>query len=66
MFIQSVRFIQQLLAERLGRKIGSALVATTFKDASAALSFHSLAKAVYFTLLTLFGLVCSFHVVSPK
>ncbi len=65
-FIQSVRFIKQLFAERRGRKILSALVATVFEYASAALRLHSLTKTVNFTLLTFFGLISSFHDVLRK
>lgn len=60
-FIQPVRFIKQLFAERCGREILSALVATVFKHASAALRLHSLTKAVHFALLAFFGLISSFH-----
>lgn len=60
-FIQPVRLVKQLLAERSGRKVLSALVATVFKHASAALCLHSLTKAVHLALLTFFGLISSFH-----
>lgn len=64
-FIQSVCLAKQLFAERRGRKILSALVAAARKHPSAALRFHSLTKTVDFALLTFFGLIRSFHVVSP-
>ena len=61
MLIKSVSFSEQLFAERLGRKILSALVTTVFKNASAALSLHSLTEAVHLALLTFFRLISSFH-----
>ena len=66
MFIQPVRFIKQLFAERRGRKTSSALVATAFEDAASALRFHSLTKTVNFALLTFLGLISSFHNVLRK
>ena len=59
--IQSVRLIEQLLAERRGGKAFAPLVATTLEHAATALSFHSLTKAVHLALLTFFGLISSFH-----
>ncbi len=63
--IQPVDFCEQLLSERLRRKVLSALVATAGKRASAALRLHSVAEAVHFALSALFGLVSSFHISSP-
>lgn len=64
--IEPVRFVEQLLSERRGRKPSSALVATALKDASAALRLHSLTKAVHLALSALFGLVSSLHNVTPN
>ena len=63
--IQSVGFIKQLLAERRGGKVFTALVAAVFEHAPAALRLHSLTEAVHFALLTFFGLISSFHNRSP-
>lgn len=60
-FIQPVRLVKQLLAERSGREILPALVAAVFEHASAALSFHPLTEAVNLALLAFFGLISSFH-----
>ena len=47
-----------------GRLVGQSLatlIATTFQNLSASRRCHSLTETVYFALLSLFGLECSFH-----
>ena len=47
------------------RKSFSTLIATTFQHSSSCRGSHSLTETVYFASLSFFGLVSSFHNISP-
>lgn len=66
MLVQSVRLAKQLLTERTRCERRSALVSAAFENASAALRLHSLTETVHLALRALFGLISSFHGVTPK
>ena len=55
------RLFQAQVLHRLRGDVLSALISSSFENLSAARRRHSLAESVYFTSLSLFGLVRSFH-----
>ena len=60
----NIGFIQT--ARRLVRQSFSTLISAAFQNLSAGGGSHSLTETVYFTSLSFFGLIGSFHFLSPK